>query len=347
MLLAIGGVVCAIVLAGALFQWAGTARDRRLFPPPGRMVRTNGCSLHVHETGQGWPTVVLEAGIAASSLSWSKVQPAVAQFARVISYDRAGLGWSDASAYPRTCAQSVKELDALLRATGAEPPYILVGHSFGGCVARLYAHQFPENVAGMVLVDALHPEEWRNPSRERQRILQGGALFSMLGALLARLGVVRFCVTLLTRGRTWFPRLFVRGLGSGVSSATGRVVGEVQKLPRELWPEVAALWCLPKCFRSMASHLRHLAESSEQAAASVSLDPLPLVVLTKGNAHPLEVVAQEGVARLSSRGKHLLAAKSGHWIHLDQPELVVHAIREVAEALRREQAATAGSRWVN
>jgi pimeloyl-ACP methyl ester carboxylesterase len=301
--------------------------------------------MHVQESGAGGPVVVLEAGIAASSLSWSLVQPEVARFTRVLSYDRAGLGWSYPSSAPRTCAQSVEELRALLQAAHLPPPYVLVGHSFGGCVVRLYASRYPDEVAGLILVDALHPDEWREPTAQQRRMLKGGALFSLFGALLARLGVVRLCLALLTSGRTWFPRLFARSLGSGVSGVTGRIVGEVRKLPQEVWPAVSALWCLPKCFRSMASHVRWLAESSQQAAAANGLAHKPLVVLTKGNAHPLEVVAQEGVARLSSRGKHLLAAKSGHWIHLDQPDLVVHAIHEVVEAVRREERAAA-VRWV-
>jgi pimeloyl-ACP methyl ester carboxylesterase len=238
----------------------------------------------------------------------------------------------------------MEELRALLRAAQVPPPYVMAGHSFGGCVIRMYASRYPAEVAGLVFVDGLHPDEWGNPTRQQRRMLIGGALFSMFGALLARLGVVRFCLALLGRGRTWFPKLFVRSLGSGVSGVTGRIIGEVRKLPREVWPAVGALWCLPKCFRSMASHVRWLAESSAQAATANGLANLPVIVLTKGNAHPVEVAWQEGIAQLSSRGKHLLAAKSGHWIHLDQPELVVHAIREIVESVRREQQVLEGRR---
>jgi pimeloyl-ACP methyl ester carboxylesterase len=338
-------LIAALSVLGTVYQWLGTIRDRKRFPPPGRMIDVSGHRLHINESGEGAPVVVLEAGIAASSLSWSFVQPEVAHFTRVLSYDRAGLGWSEASSERRTCAQSVDELHTLLRAAGAEPPYVLVGHSFGGCVVRLYAHRYSDEVAGIVLVDGLHPDEWQNPTAEQRRMLRGGALFSLFGALLARLGIVRACLSLLTRGQTWFPKLFVRSLGSGVSSTTGRIVGEVRKLPREVWPAVSALWCLPKCFHSMASHVRWLAESSAQAASANRLGDVPLIVLTKYGAHSAELATQESVARLSARGKHWVATQSGHWIHLDQPELVVHAIREVVEAVRREQRELTG-KWV-
>lgn len=329
-------VAFLLLLLGILYQAVGSARDRRRFLPPGEMVDVGGHRLHLFGAGEGRPAVVLEAGIAASSLSWSHIQPEVAKFTRVYSYDRAGLGWSDAGVSPRTCAQSVAELHALLRNADVPRPCVFVGHSFGGCVVRLYAERHPEDVAGMVLVDALHPNEWLHPSRERRRMLQGGVFFSHVGAFLARIGVVRFCLMLLTSGTTWFPKLFVRSLGSGVAGLTGRIVGEVRKLPPEVHPVVQALWCQPKCFSSMASHVGHLSESSAQAAACGALGDKPTVVLSGSHLAPAQVIEQDAVARLSTRGRHLRATQSAHWIHLDQPELVVHAIREVVETLRRE-----------
>src|SRR5579859_6658823 len=117
------------------------------YPPPGRMLDVGGRRLHVYETGQGSPTVLLEAGIAATSLSWRPVQDAIARFARVASYDRAGLGWSDAAS-TLTLNQQVDDLHALL--AELPPPYILVGHSFGGLIIRAYASRYPSETAGLV-----------------------------------------------------------------------------------------------------------------------------------------------------------------------------------------------------
>jgi pimeloyl-ACP methyl ester carboxylesterase len=337
----LGVVLLLILLAGTVYQALGASRDARRLGTPGRMVDIGIGRLHLYGSGEGAPAVILEAGIAASSLSWAHVQPEVARFTRVYSYDRAGLGWSEPSSRPRTCANSAEELSLLLERAGIPPPYIFAAHSFGACVVRLYAAKFPEKVAGMVFVDGLSPKEWLHPNAERRRMLKGGWLFSQLGAFLARVGVTRFCLLLLQRGRTWFPRLFVRSMGSGVSTVAGRILGEIRKLPVELWPTVAALWCLPKCYKSMASHVLHLPQSSAEAAAVTTLGDLPLIVLTKNNVSEIERTYQEELARLSSRGKQIYATQSGHWIHLDQPELVVQAIRELVDEWRRGRASSA------
>jgi pimeloyl-ACP methyl ester carboxylesterase len=326
-----------LLAAGVLFQAIGAAVDNRRFPPPGRLVDIGGRRLHFTNAGYGEPTVVLEAGIAASSLSWSRVFPEVARFAQVCSYDRAGLAWSDTGPNPRDAETSVHELRELLQRAGLPPPYVLVGHSFGGCVVRLFAVRYPGEVAGLVFVDALAPEEWLNPSREQRRMLKGGALFSYIGAFLAAVGVVRFCLWLLKSGATWFPRMFVRSMGEGVSSTAGRIVGEVLKLPPEVLPQIAALWCKPKCYRSMAAHLLALPESSKQVATACALGAIPVIVLSANNLNSARLRDHQQLAQLSASGRHLIATNCGHWIHLDQPELVVHAIREIVEMARKKQ----------
>lgn len=330
-----------LLLTGLAYQAIGTMRDERRFPAPGQFAEAGGERLHLLVRGSGTPAVILEAGIAASSLSWSHVQPRVAEFTQTVSYDRAGLGWSAAARAPRTAGRAVTELRAALRSAGIAPPYVLAGHSFGGCVARLFAAQHPEEVAGLVLVDALDPREWLEPDAERRRMLKGGVLFSYLGAFLARIGVTRLCLDLLTSGRTWFPRLFVRSMGSGVSGVAGRIAGEVRKLPLQVHGIVKAHWCRPKCYHSMASHVWNLPVSSAEAAATDSLGDLPLVVLSGGHLAEPELLRQQKMSRLSSRGTHRQARQSGHWIHLDEPELVVEAIREVVGQARSGMAAGA------
>lgn len=133
--------VLALLLAScAVYQWLATWRDRRRFPPPGRLVRVNNRLMHMHATGQGTPTVVFESGMGASCLSWTLVQPAVAEFSRAVSYDRAGHGWSDPAYKHRTAQQIAQELRALLNVSGVPGPYVLVAHSFGGYVSRAFSH---------------------------------------------------------------------------------------------------------------------------------------------------------------------------------------------------------------
>ena len=112
------GTLALPVLAGAVYQAIETLRDRRRFPPPGRLVRFNKRRMHIHITGEGTPTVVFESGMGASCLSWTLVQSQVAQFSRAVSYDRAGHGWSDSAPEPRTARQIAQELNTLLNATG-------------------------------------------------------------------------------------------------------------------------------------------------------------------------------------------------------------------------------------
>jgi pimeloyl-ACP methyl ester carboxylesterase len=340
----IGTLLVALVIAfllslcaGLVYQAFGSARGTRKYPPPGRLVDVGGYRLHIHCGGTGSPSVVLESGIAASSLSWGLVQPEVARFTRVCSYDRAGLGWSDPAPSPRTCARIAGELDRLLLSAGIPGPYVLVGHSFGGFVVRHYATLYPGKVAGMVLVDTIHPSEWRNPTEQQKRMLRGAVFFSYLGAWLARIGIVRFCLDLLTTGSPRIPRRVIRLFGRDATGVVERILGEVRKFPPEALPIVKTLWCLPKCFESMAKHLASLPTSAREIATDGFAGEIPLIVLTSGIHSPNSRMESESLACQFSGSKHILASESGHWIQLDEPRAVVDAILEVVEAVRRRQ----------
>jgi pimeloyl-ACP methyl ester carboxylesterase len=177
-------------LTGLTYQAVATARDARRFPPPGRLVDVGGYRLHAHCTGEGSPTVILEAGWSDCWLNWYRVQPEVAKFTRVCSYDRAGMGWSDAGPYPRTSGQIVREMHALLSNAGIPGPYVLVGHSFGGFNVRLFAQEHPQDVAGLVLLDSIHEDQWaRMPESMRAcrralpKKLKNGIPWCPLGAI--------------------------------------------------------------------------------------------------------------------------------------------------------------------
>src|SRR5215510_15566103 len=158
--------LASVALAGMLAQpslglrgvtvMAQSQSTQPPFPPPGKLIDVGGWRLHLNCTGEvraSQPTVILEAGMGDFSAEWSLVQPGVAKFARVCSYDRAGDGWSDWGPIPRTLHQVVYELHTLLDRAGVKPPFVLVGHSYGGWVVRLYASIYPTEVAGMVLVE--------------------------------------------------------------------------------------------------------------------------------------------------------------------------------------------------
>ena len=321
-------------LSGFLYQAAGSARDQRRFPPPGRLVNIGGRRWHLVDAGLGSPTVIFESGIAASSLNWTAIEAEVARFTRACTYDRAGLGWSDPATVPRVAAQLVDELHSLLEAAQVPAPYVLAGHSFGGLLVQAYAVAHPDQVAGLMLIDPLPASEWAHVSEDRLRILRWGIRLSRRGALLARLGVVRMSLTLLSGGRRWIPKLVARLTSGRAETTLSRLVGEVQKMPPEVWPMVQAHWCRPQAFLGMAEYFKALPESAQQAAALGDLPRIPVTILSAGNCTPGQLAERDAIAGQSPRGKHVVVLNSGHWIHLDQPEVVLEAIRAMVEVVR-------------
>jgi pimeloyl-ACP methyl ester carboxylesterase len=157
--LAILAFIMAGALAGAVFQLLAQRADTKKFSPPGMMVSVGDHHLHIVCMGTGGPAVILDAALGASHLSWSLVQPEVAKFAQVCAYDRAGCGWSEPGPCPRTIGRAVEELHMLLKNAELNPPFVLVGHSIGGLNVRLFAFRYPDEVAGLILVDPAHEDQ--------------------------------------------------------------------------------------------------------------------------------------------------------------------------------------------
>jgi len=330
--MAIAGFLILLVAAGALYQFIGARRGARKYPPPGIIVAVDGQRLHVVCAGDGSPPVVFESGIAASSLSWTRVLRDVARFTRACAYDRAGLGWSDPVRAPRTSARMIGELRGVMTSVAISGPYVLVGHSFGAFLVCAYASQHPADVAGLVLLDP--PSEWHEITREQARLLRGGIQLSRLGGILARLGVVRASLALLTRGAPGVPRNLVRIFGPTAARTLERLVGEVRKLPPDVYPVVQSIWCQPKCFRAMADHIAALEETAAFVARVTSLPDVPLVIVSSGDQSDETIGRHRALARLSRHSRHVIAAKSGHWIQFDEPDLVVAAIRDIVDRTR-------------
>jgi pimeloyl-ACP methyl ester carboxylesterase len=286
------------------------------------MVDVGGRRLHVNVAGQGSPVVVLEAGIAASSLSWALVFKKVAEFTTVVSYDRAGFGWSDAAPHRSTALDFARDLALLLDKAEIHGPVLLAGHSFGALIARIFEQTYPGRVAGLVLVDPVCRAEWREP----KPMLARGVMLSRRGEVLARLGIVGLALKLLLSGSRTIPKFLARvsaGQGAGV---TERLTGEVRKMPPELWPAVAAHWSQARCFRTMADSLENLPLSVTQLDEARSLNDLPVVVLSAASADAQSLREHEHDARLSTRGQHTAVPASGHWMQLDAPDAVVEAV---------------------
>jgi pimeloyl-ACP methyl ester carboxylesterase len=320
-------LLCALAVlpaAGLMYQAVGKRRDRKRMPPPGRLVDVNGTRMHVLDQGTG-VSVVLEAGIAGTSLGWTLVDKQLAANARVVSYDRAGLGWSEPVARPRTVAHAVAELRELLRAAGVEPPYILVGHSYGGLIVRHYAATHSDQVAGLVLVDPVDPREWFPLSENQARRLGRGVMLSRRGALLARFGVVRLALAILASGQSRLPRLIARMSAGRGASVTEKLTGEIRKLPPETWPMIRMHWSDEKCFATMAKYLELLPANVAATQSDRVPEHIPTILLTAPGVEPETAI---GLV-------HRPATRGGHWIQLDEPELVIEAVRELVTSSKK------------
>jgi pimeloyl-ACP methyl ester carboxylesterase len=346
--LGVGAFLVAVLLAGMACQTIRAQEDARRYPPLGRLVEVAGTRLHIYEAGEGSPTVVFDAALGGSCLSWAHVQAQVARFTRTCSYDRAGMGWSDPGLGPRTAERIVKELRALLHNAGLPPPYVLVGHSFGGFTARLYAAKYRREVAGLVLIDVPDPREWlENPAQKQRAAI--GARLSRYGALVARLGIARFVAHLVMAGAVDAARASVHVITAGVLRGhIDRILAPLVRVPPEFRPILRHFWTHPKFYAALAGQMESISETAAQVLASANgYGDLPLVVLSASNPAPAHFAAQEGVARLSSRGRHLVATRSGHWIQLDQPDLVIEAVRQVVEQARASAERAASALFLN
>lgn len=329
------GTICAVVFAlliaaAVLYQQAGMRRDARDHPAPGQRIDIGGCRLHAEISGHGDPPVVFEAGIAATALSWRLVQGQVAGFAKTISYDRAGLGWSDPVTGRCDLDVLLAHLRTLLDRAAIPKPRIVTGHSYGGLIALAYAAQFPGEVAGLVLVDPAGASEWADPTQTNRAMLGQGIFLSRVGQALAHLGVVRFALNLAVRGSATIPRLVARASsGRGGAAFTERMIGEVRKLPPDAWKGVQLHWSDPKCFAASARHLKSLPEIARQVYRAAPRIQAPIIILSAGNASSAQRADHERLARECPHARMQIVHDAGHWILFDRPDLVAKAIREL------------------
>ena len=299
--------------------------------PPGQMVDVGGRRLHARVMGSGAPTVLFESGISASSVSWTVLQPRIAAFTTAVSYDRAGLGWSELPRGRFDSGHMLADLSCLLDRLHVPGPYILVGHSYGALLARLFAEQHRDRIGGLILVDPVLACEWAKPDAKHRRMLHAARTLSWWGAVLARCGVVRFATAPLLRESTAMPRLIARMSAGPAAGVLDRLTGEIRKLPRESWPTVRELWCRPSSFRAMINHLKALPATFD-LLQDTRFD-FPVVVISAAGTSAEGLAEHRAISALSSQGEHLIATESGHWAHFDQPDLIVSAIQRVSAAV--------------
>ena len=328
MLVAFGILVIAGI-GGTLWETHARRRDAREVPRLGRAYDVGGYSLNLDCTGPerpGSPTVILDAGLGGPAVSWGMVQPLIAEFARVCSYDRAGMGWSEPGPAPRSSQQIAKELHAVLGKAGVRPPYILVAHSMAGFHARVFHRMYPGEVAGMVLVDAAQED-------------QNGALPPSLKKWLS--------------SQNEPPGRFQRALATFLSRAgLARLAAQsdptLQGLPANLRRQMVRAVIQPKSRDAAQAELLAFDESAEQARQSGNLGEMPLIVLTAGKESRPELLPEEvnpkdldnfrnawitdlqmRLVHLSSQGRQVIVEDSADLIPFERPAVIAAAVREV------------------
>lgn len=322
--------VALLVLAGTIYQHIGSLRDRRTHTGQGRSVSIgSGCDLYFFEEGRGEPTVLFEAGIGATHLNWRGIQDSISNVAHTIAYDRAGLGWSSPSRTARTPSNIALELHRMLDASGCHGPYVLVGHSFGGLVMRRYALLFPQEVAGIVLVDPMRCEDWPPLNPSRQSHLDLGKRLIGSAMPIVRCGLARLLVTQLFGRPDKLSDQIAGAAGANHRHVLGRIKTEVRKMPRKVWPAVAAHWSRPSFYAGLRSHIDAIPATVREMHIAEPIRGIPITVLTPGNAAPL---TQNQLDHIGDSVRQTIAQKSEHWIHLDEPDLVVNAIRTIIGA---------------
>jgi pimeloyl-ACP methyl ester carboxylesterase len=288
----------AIATAGVTYQWLATRREIAATPPPGRLVDIGGYRLHLWCTGDRAPAVVLDAGLAGTSAGWGFVQPEIARFTRVCSYDRAGMGYSEPGPSPRTARRIASELAELLARSGITGPVVLVGESIAGFNVRVFAADHPERAAGLVLVDASHEDDAHEAPAMARFV-----------PLLSTMGIFRL-------------------LGVSFGQRVESLAPSVQGYARATRFRAAG-------YQAAADEIMHIGQTVSEVRTTRRKLTIPVLVVTGARgADENWRRLQQDEASLSERGCLITAHESGHVVAIDQPQVVVHAIRTVVEIVR-------------
>ncbi len=317
------GLVALIVIlavVGYVYEHYASEHDMKRYPPSGQLIQVGNHKLHLYCTGSGSPTVILEAAAQSSSLDWGYVQPPIAQLTRVCSYDRAGFGWSelDIGTQPRTAQLEANELHSLLIEAGEQGPYVLVGASYGGHIVRLFAHDYPEQVGGVILVDTRPEKFFSIPAIQQQ--------------LRSSLGLARVIAFL---GEFGLSRPFIATMPDKMIPSAGVPLYKSH-------PGSYEIVFQHKLWYAAYAEAEAMETSDVQVAAIGSMGNTPLIVIRHGKpmfstlppqeAEDVEQkwqAFQEEIARQSSIGRIIVAEASGHSIQFEQPAIIVEAVQQL------------------
>ncbi|AJS59814.1 alpha/beta hydrolase [Paenibacillus sp. IHBB 10380] len=288
----------------SLFQTMSSTYQGYQYRPSGQMIKLNQQKWHVNVSGQGSPTIILESGMGGCSLDWCHVQPELAKIATVIAYDRSGFGWSNPSLSEPTCQQYVDDLRLLLTKLDRKPPFLLVGHSYGGMIMRLFAATYPEEVMGLVLVDSTHENRYlsdqTHPVRRKQR--EKHLKIYRLGYLLSPIAI---------------PRLLRMHIGS-------------KRLPPDILKKARALGYRTTAYKSLYSELLHTGESSIQLQQAQPLrKDLAVIVLSAGKQHDEWKRGQEDLLQLTELTIQIVVDDSWHSIQIHRPDVVIDSVKRL------------------
>jgi pimeloyl-ACP methyl ester carboxylesterase len=295
--------------ASAGFNAVALLRFRALNPPPGELVLVNGHRMHLNCTGSGSPTIVLDAGLGNDALIWGGVQPRLQETTRVCSYDRAGFGWSDPQPGPRDADHIAAELHQLLAQAKVDGPFVLMGHSIAGMYIRDYAARYPEDVAGLIFVDASTPLQDENPA-----LMAAGESAAVAG--LSRIA-----------GTCARPM-------PGFDAHAGQLLAE------DL--------CYPQ-FNSISEELASFNASGHETVHAGPFGALPVLIFSQDPARVLSQkhsarqmadmenawgAMQEDLKKLSTRSLRIIARGSTHAVQIDRPDLLEKEVALFIEQIR-------------
>lgn len=298
-------------IAGASYEAIASASDGRNHSAPGELIDVGGYRLHLNCTGEGAPTVILDAGLGGSSLDWSLVQPELSRTTRTCSFDRAGMGWSDPGQGERTPAHIADELAMLLDRGDIDGPYVLVAHSLAGKNARVFARRHREDVVGLVLIDARHEYVDEQTSASEQE-----AFLAALDGQSFQYGAAR---------RLGIVRLF------------GDQFAGVRSMPAPMRRDIALMATRPEAVAATTEEAHARAASDDVLRNAPSLGDPPLVAIAAGvnMSEPRWAEGQRRLAALSTSGRLIVAEGSSHAVAWDDPGLVIATILEVIAEARR------------
>lgn len=318
-LLGLLGLLIILALAGATYQVVGTRIDQRKYPPPGRMVDVGGYKLHMYCIGKGTPTVILDHVADTNSAQWGLIQPVVAGETQVCAYDRAGFGWSESGPPPRDARHSAQELHALLTAANVPAPYVLVGHSYGANVARVFAADYPDHTAGLVLVDPGIAYDRPGVPADVNEQWKTGYFIVRAAPALTHIGAMRLAATLGA----------LPGHGD-LPPAQGEAYEALQLTAR---------------FRQAVRDQDLRATSPQVLAAEQHLREVPLVVLSaeepqNDRSRQVWTDVNAGIAASVPNGVHRVVPGSDHMslvLKQEHAQVTSAAILDVVEAARMGQ----------